>query len=243
LQKAIGWAREQGDEFSTRVHHQSLTSTAGRWHEVSRGNHKLMKTQNIVQALYSLAFVAAIATPVFAQDAASRARVDAASTPTSPANTLSSTTSTNSNQAAATADIGPAATPRAGTILPAPDRTSAAGGTISGSLDVSHAVSAIEGVETNDRDKLLGEIASRESSVDQQVTSLKSKASDVKPDVRDAINSAWSDYEKAKARLDQSMQKSRTTAGPEWERFRSELAADYAFFASAVAGLEVALPN
>lgn len=202
-----------------------------------------MKTQNIVQALRSLAFVAALATPVFAQDAASRTRVDASSTPTSPANTISSNANTSSNQAAPTTNVGPAAAPRTGAILPTPDRTSPAGGTISGNLDVSHAVSTIEGVDTNDREKLLGEIAGRESSADQQVSSLKGKVSDVKPDVRDAINSAWGDYEKAKARLDQSIQKSHTTAGADWERFRSELAADYAFFASAVAGLEVALPN
>jgi hypothetical protein len=128
-------------------------------------------------------------------------------------------------------------------ILPVPDRSTPAGGTISGSLDVSHAVSAIEGVSADDRQKLLGEIASRENAVDQQISSLKDKTGDVKPDVRDAITSAWNDYQKAKSRLDQSIEKSRITTGASWENFRTELAADYAFFASAVAGLEVALPN
>jgi len=201
-----------------------------------------MKTQNIAQALRAIALVAALATPAIAQDAASRTRVEDASTPTSPAPAVSpTTTATPAN--VGPAELAPGTAANNKMILPAPDRSTPTGGTISGSLDVSHAVSAIEGVSTEDRQKLLSEITSRENSVDQQISSLKEKATDVKPDVRDAINSAWSDYQKAKSRLDQSIEKSRSTTGVKWEDFRAELAADYAFFASAVAGLEVALPN
>jgi vacuolar-type H+-ATPase subunit H len=200
-----------------------------------------MKTQNIAQALRAIALVAALATPVLAQNSVSRTRTDDASTPTSPATASTPTANTTPTH------VGPAErTPTSAAdkaILPVPDRSTPAGGTISGSLDVSHAVSAIEGVSADDRQKLLGEIASRENAVDQQISSLKDKTGDVKPDVRDAITSAWNDYQKAKSRLDQSIEKSRTTTGASWENFRTELAADYAFFASAVAGLEVALPN
>jgi hypothetical protein len=200
-----------------------------------------MKTQNIAQALRTIALVAALATPVLAQDAASRTRAEDASTPTSPAPTVSSTTPTVQTHVGP-AELAPSSASNKA-ILPAADRSTPEGATISGSLDVSHSVSAIEAVESNDREKLLGEITGRETSVDQQMTSLKDKATEVKPDVRDAINSAWSDYEKAKSRLDHSIQQSRSFSGIDWERYRSELAADYAFFASAVAGLEVALPN
>ena len=200
-----------------------------------------MKTQNIAQALRAIALIAALATPVLAQNSVSRTRTEDASTPTSPATASTPTANTTPTQ------VGPAErTPTSAAnkdILPVPDRSTPAGGTISGSLDVSHAVSAIEGVSTDDRQKLLTEITSRENAVDQQVSSLKEKAGDVKPDVRDAINSAWTDYQKAKGRLDQSIERSRATTGAKWEDFRAELAADYAFFASAVAGLEVALPN
>ncbi len=201
-----------------------------------------MKTQNLATAFWSLALAAALATPALAQDSASRARVDASSTPTSMAPATTPTADTTST-AVGPAAISPASAASTGAILPAPDRTSSAGGTISGSLDVSHAVATIEGVDSTNRDKLLNEIAGREGAVHQQVSSLKNKSSDVKPDVRDAINSAWNDYQKAKVRLDQSIEASRSRTGANWENFRAELAADYAFYASAVAGLEVALPN
>lgn len=227
------------------AHDQAVTATAARWHGVSKGPRTLMNTQNIAQALCAITLIAALSTPAFAQDAASRSRVSDSATPTSATPAVSTNAGMSSTPSASDAALTPS-TPAAsttGAILPAPDRTSTAAGTISGSLDVSHAVSTIEGVESNDREKLLGEISGRENAVDQQVSSLKNKASDVKPDIRDAISSAWNDYQKAKSQLDQSIAKSRSTTGPAWERFRSELAADYAFFASSVAGLEVALPN
>ncbi len=181
-----------------------------------------MNTQNLKKAFGSFALVALLSSPIFAEDSAN-STVSAASAPAAPA---ASATLSKSN-----------------TLLPAPDRSTPAGSTISGNLDVSHAVSTIEGLDTSNREKLLGEITARVGATDQQVNDLKSKTTDIKPEIRDSINSAWNEYQKAKTRLDQSIQTARSTEGVAWERYRSGLAADYAFYASAVAGVEVSLPN
>lgn len=188
----------------------------------------------LLLALVSFANAQPAATP------ASPAAPAPAATPATPA------PATTADPATPTA---PAATPALGNaagsdhILPAPDRTSLVGSTIAGGLASSSTVAALQRQEFDNRDKLLGEVSTRVQEADGQLNNLKQKATNLQPDDKQAVDTAVADYEKAKAKFQQSLEAARNTQANTWDRAKVGLATDYAFYVAAAAALEVALPN
>lgn len=148
------------------------------------------------------------------------------------------------------ATVGPAApaapaagAPAPGQILPAPDRSTPVGSTIAGGLASSSTVAALQRQEFENRDQLLNEVSSRFQQADRQVSELKQKATGLDAEAKQSLDTAVADYEKAKAKLQQSLDASRNTQANTWERARVSLATDYAFYVAAAAAVEVAAPN
>ncbi|PTY05784.1 hypothetical protein DB347_15610 [Opitutaceae bacterium EW11] len=130
-------------------------------------------------------------------------------------------------------------------VLPTPDRGTPIGGTITGLLDSSHAVSTIQRQELDSRAPLLEDMTQRMATVDQQLAESRQKANpdELTGDSKKDFDQSWKDYQKAKAKLEQSVEAARNADAKAWERVRSTLATDYAFYAAAVAGVEVATPS
>lgn len=133
--------------------------------------------------------------------------------------------------------------PAGNTILPAPDRTTPIGGTITGSLDAGAAVSTIQIQEFDKREKLLNEINQRVNSAEQQLNALKAKATNLDEGDKKSVDSAWNDYNSAKQRLEAAIQTARQADEKTWDRARAALASEYGFYAAAVGSVEVATPN
>lgn len=129
-------------------------------------------------------------------------------------------------------------------VLPAPDRSTPIGGTITGLLDASHAVSAIQRQELPGRDDLFADLNERVATADRQLSELRAKAdtSGLNDEGKAGLDKALKEYNDAKAKLQQTMEAGHTADAKQWERTRSTLATDYAFYSAAVAGVEVAVP-
>lgn len=138
----------------------------------------------------------------------------------------------------------PASTaPTGNHVLPVPDRSTPIGGTITGSLDASSAVSAIQIQEFDRRDRLVSEINERVNAAEQQLNDAKSKAGNVDDSDKKQMETAWNDYNTSKQRLQSALEAARQATDKTWDRARAALAAEYGFFTASVGAVEVATPN
>jgi hypothetical protein len=161
---------------------------------------------------------------------------NASGTGAAAASTKNSTAATPTNSAAPTATAEPH-------LLPAPDPSSELSSTLAGSLASSTAVAAIQRQELDQRDQLLKEIDHRVQTADRKIGELKQKAAQLDANGQQSMQTAVTEYERSKTRLEQSFDRCRDATATTWERARSALATNYAFFVAAVAGVEVAAPN
>jgi hypothetical protein len=172
-----------------------------------------------------------IATPVFAQQAAAVPAEPTANANANPNTDVSPTQPRGLNRATG------------GHVLPDPDRSTPVGATIAGGLDSSHATTVIQYQDMTTRDRLVAELQQRINTATQQVNDLKSKGQGLQGEALSSFKAAWADYEKAKQRLDGALQAAKVASASGWDNARSALSTEYAFFASAVAGVEIAVPN
>lgn len=165
---------------------------------------------------------------------------DSATTPANGSNPTPAAATSGSMPETATPAAKPATS---NTLLPAPDTSTPAGGTVTGGLDAPSAVPAIQIQEMSARDRLIQEINSRMSAAENRLNELKSKAADLEDSDRKSIDAAWNDYTAAKQRLQQAIQNAKQAESRGWDRARAALASEYGFYAAAVGGVEVAIPN
>jgi hypothetical protein len=122
-------------------------------------------------------------------------------------------------------------------LPPAPAETSmsAAAG-----LDVGHVANLIKTQSFDSKDKLLTELRGRIDAADHAGSGLLNSSHRSEVRSQNLFDSAVNDYKKRKDSLENSLRAAQQATSDNWERVRLELAADYAFFAAGVAGLEVA---
>lgn len=146
----------------------------------------------------------------------------------------------------AAALAAPATTPATGSerILPAADPNSPAASTLGGTLSGnSTAVAAIQRQELPQRDRLLAELSERVQLADRKLAELQQKGSELDDAGKKALDTAIAEYNRTKAALQHSLENSRSAELNTWDRARSHLASDYAFFVAAAAAVELISPN
>lgn len=144
-------------------------------------------------------------------------------------------------RAAATTPAAAPALP-ASRLLPTADTSTPIGQTATGSLDAGRVASVIQGQEVAAKDALIEEVTARYEAVDARLAQMRERAGELDEAGRRSVDSATDAYEKQKAKLQEALAEARQAEGKDWERARSTLATEYAFYASAVGTLEVALP-
>jgi|GEM_PF-7040460 len=207
--------------------------TAARWHAVSKGTVQFMTTMNTfppaTRRLLSLAALS-VASLAWGQDAPAPAA----------GSTLGAATS--SPAAASPAPAAPA--PGADRILPAADPNTPVGTTLAGILSGnSTAVSAIQRQEFATRDQLLSEISDRLQIGERRIAELQQSSGSLDETGKRAMEMAVTEYNNTKAKLQQSIDAARSAESNTWERTRSSLASNYAFWVSAAASVELAAPK
>ncbi len=114
--------------------------------------------------------------------------------------------------------------------------------TISGALDVANVSAAIREQPIDNRDKLLQELSALVETAVKGVDELKSRQSNLDESQKQALAVALQDFEKRRTDLDAQMNAARRANGEKWLQDRAMLAAEYAFFTSAIAAVELAVP-
>lgn len=168
-----------------------------------------------------------------------------------PASSASSSSAIPSAATTPAPDVSAApAVPAATTAAPAgeqvpttTDHSNPLAGTLAGSLDSTNTISAIQRQEFEKRDQLLKDLTERVQKADQQINELKQKNANLTGANKDSLDASLGTYERNKARLQQDLEAARNADAATWERARSAVASDYAFFVSGAAGVEVAAPN
>jgi chemotaxis protein histidine kinase CheA len=172
--------------------------------------------------------------------------------PKSAAPTAPAANTADTQAAAAAATTAPAAAnntapavnlPQA-KILPTGDTTTPVGSTLTGRLDAGRTSSTIGNAEFETRDELLRELSERVAAADTYLNELRQRTRNLDATDQRSVDTAVAEYQKMKEKVQQGIERARAAQqGSDWERARSALATDYAFYVSSVGSLEVALPN